>query len=857
MNNNQDEKSLFWTSPVQKVFNFLDSSEKGLKSQEARTRLQKYGFNEIAANERRRGLDILISQFKNSLILVLIAASVIAYFLDDRIDAFVILSIVMLNAILGFFQEYRAENALRALKKYLTQKANVLREGEVTEINAKEIVPGDVVFLDIGDMIPADIRLIKSEEMTTDESSLTGESLPVVKTNEPLERSRSLPQQLTNIAFMGTSVASGSGHGMVITTGKDTFFGKTASILKKAPDEGDFQKNIRNFSNFLLKVIIGMTAFIFITNALLQKGIFSSFLFALALAVGLIPEALPIIITIALSRGALEMAKQKVIIKRLAAVEDFGNIDTLCCDKTGTLTEGEISLSDYVLMNGKKEERLILYGLLCNSARHKKGNKVLGNPMDKAIWQSKLSEQFKTDLNKYEMIKKNEFDFERKIISVMVRNKSKTTVIAKGAVESILPVSSSVLIDGKIKKLSSKLTSMILTKVSDYEKGGYRILAIATRETDGLKADKTNIEKGLNLEGFLLFLDQPKKAARNSLKILQDLEVEIKVISGDSPVITRKICNDVGLIIQDDRVITGDDLAHLNKNEFKKYCHKFNIFARVTPEQKYKIVASLRKEGHIVGFLGDGINDVPALKAADVGISVNTASNIAKEAADIILLQKSLHVLSHGIIEGRRTFANITKYILNTISANYGNMFTVASSSLFLKFIPLLPSQILLNNFISDIPLLTISTDNVDKEFLRKPRRWDIKLISKFMIYFGAISTFFDLALILALIFIIKADTQIFRTAWFLESALSEIIVTFSIRTRLSFFKSMPSRLLLVISVFTGLITVILINTLFGNRFFEFVRMPLNVVVLIALILVSYFITIEVAKKYFFKKYEI
>ena len=357
----------------------------------------------------------------------------------------------MLNAILGFFQEHQAEKALRALKKYLTQKANVLREKKIKEIDIKEIVPGDIVYLGIGDIIPADIRLIKSEEMTTDESSLTGESLPVSKSNEPIEQSYYLPQELNNIAFMGTSVANGSGYGIVIATGKDTFFGKTASYLKKASVEGDFQKNIRIFSNFLLKVIIVMTAFIFIANALLEKGIFISLLFALALAVGLTPEVLPIIMTITLSRGALKMAKQKVVIKNLASVEDFGNIDTLCCDKTGTLTEGEISLSDYVLMNGERNERLILYGLLCNSARGEKGNKIFGNPMDKAIWQSKVSEKFEDSLKEYEIIKKNEFNFEKRRISVVVRNDSRTMVIAKGAIESILTASNSVLINGKIK----------------------------------------------------------------------------------------------------------------------------------------------------------------------------------------------------------------------------------------------------------------------------------------------------------------------------------------------------------------------------------------------------------------------
>ena len=862
MSSQENKKSLFWTSSIQKVFELLDSSEGGLSKQEAGVRAQKYGLNEIKAKGRRTGLEILLSQFTNSLVIILIMASIIAYFLGEKIESLVITSIVILNAIVGFLQEYHAERALRALKKYLINRANVIREGKLVNIDVKEIVPGDIVYLNIGDMVPADIRLIKSEELNTDESSLTGESLPVLKSSAPLEQDFHLPQDLNNIAFMGTSVAGGSGYGMVIGTGKDTFLGKTASYLKSTSEEGDLQKNIRIFSNFLLKIILAMTIFIFIVNTLLAKGVFNSLLFALALAVGLTPEALPIIITISLSRGAFKMAEQKVVIKKLASVEDFGNIDILCCDKTGTLTEGIISLSDYPSIDGNREERLILYGLLCNSGQKGQDSKIFANPMDRAIWQSKSAENLKSEIEHFETIASNGFDFKRRRMSVMVRGSGKTMVIAKGAVESILLVSSSAFIEGKVVPLSDEISEIIVKKISDYEQNGYRILAIATKEmtslSDGMAdTGKEYLEKDLNIEGFLLFLDKAKKTVKESLKILQKLKVETKIISGDSPHITRKVCNDVGLAIKEDRVITGDDLINLNEDEFKEYCLRYNVFTRVIPEQKFEIISSLKKEGYIVGFLGDGINDAPALKAADVGISVNTASDIAKEAADIVLLQKSLRVLSSGIKEGRKTFANITKYILNTISANFGNMFTVAFSSLFLKFIPLLPSQILLNNFVSDAPLMTISTDNVDEEFLRRPRRWNIKLISRFMVYFGIISTFFDLALVLPLILILKVEPQVFRTAWFFESVLSELLITFSIRTRLSFFKSKPSKLLLFTSLIAIAVVIFLINTSFGNEFFEFVRLPVNVILLITGVLIAYFIAVEIAKRNFFQKFEL
>jgi len=768
------------------------------------------------------------------------------------------LAIVFINTVLGFFQEYRAEKALRELKKYITFKTRVLRGGKISEITSKNIVLGDIVYLNIGDMIPADIRLFHVEDMTTDESSLTGESIPVLKGVEPISEQYSLPQDITNVAFMGTSLASGLGRGIVIATVRDTFFGKTAAYLKEKPleSEGDFQKNIRKFSNFLLKIIIAMTIFIFVVNAILGKDIFSSFLFALALAVGITPETLPIIITITLSKGAIKMAKEKVIIKKLSEIENFGNMDILCTDKTGTLTEGKLSLYDHINVDGQKDDNLVLYGLLCNSTEEGKNNKLFGNPIDKAIWQSQKVIQLKPALSKHKIIRVYGFDFKRKRMSAVVETDKRMIVIAKGAFESILEICNSAMVNGHAINLNNKLISTINNKITDYENKGYRIIAIATKTLNGLSISKNNLEKGLILLGFLLFSDSPKHTVKESLKILQNLKVNIKVLSGDSPIITRKICKEVELPIVDDKVIIGEEFNHLNEDEFRKYCYKYNVFARITPEQKYKIVASLKSQGHIVGFMGDGINDAPALKLADIGISVDTATGIAKEAADIILLQRSLRVLAHGIIEGRKTFTNITKYILNTISANFGNMFTVALSSLFLKFIPLLPSQILLNNFMSDMPLLTISTDNVDKEFLKRPRRWNIKGISMFMMYFGLISTFFDLVMIFILIFFIKTEPELFRTAWFLESALSEIMVTFSIRTKLLFLKSIPGRWLLITSLFTSLTLIMLINTTFGNRFFSFVKLPPAVVILISVILTTYFITIEIAKRYFYKKYE-
>ncbi len=865
-------KVVLWALPANKLFEYLKSSPQGLTEAESERRLEEYGQNEILGKERKDWRTILLSQFKNALVIVLIFAAIASYFLGEKVNSVVILSIVLVNSSLGFAQEYKAERVLRELNRYVTLAATVERNGEKAQVDAKQIVPGEIVYLRAGDIVPADIRLLEAENLMVDESALTGESAPVAKQAAIASRKHSLPQYLTNMAFMGTSVTGGTAKGVVTATGKNTFFGKTATYLKQN-FESDFERSIKKFSNFLLKVILAMTAFIFAANAILGKGIFDSFFFAVALAVGITPEVLPIVMTIALANGAMKMAKKKVVIKRLASVEDLGNIDTLCCDKTGTLTDGKFSLQGYVSMDAKKDEQLVLYGLLCNSS-YGKGDHTLSNPIDLAVLESSHAKKIQHLLQKYRVIGRNDFDFERRRMSVLVQENRGTTffgkkvdqknggggkgtmLIAKGAPESMLKACKSALLEGKARPITKSLAEKISRQVAKYEKDGYVVIAVAGKRTGKRKTSKPD-EKGMQMLGFLLFLDPPKKSAKNSLRILQKLKVAIKVISGDSPIVTRKICGDVGLKIADNRVVTGEELERLKENEFDTYITKYNVFARVTPEQKYRIVATLNKEGNIVGFLGDGINDAPALKAADVGISVDSGTGVAKEAADIILLQKSLGALAEGIIEGRKTFGNITKYILNTISANYGNMFTVAVTSLFLKFIPLLPSQILLNNFLSDMPMLTVSTDNVDEELLKKPKRWNIKVISEFMLYFGILSTLFDLAFMLPLMILMKASPELLRTAWFIESALSEIAVTFAIRTKYVFLKSKPSKWLVITSAASGIAAVAIAYTALGGRFFGFVKLPLSVLLFTVAIVLVYFAAAEILKKQFFRKFEV
>jgi Mg2+-importing ATPase len=845
-----------WTTPPwgltpAQVLERLGSSPTGLDAAEAARRLVEDGPNAVARNQRHHGWRILLSQFTSPLILVLIGAAIVSRYLGESVEATVIMGIVVVNAALGFVQEYRAERALRALQRFVTHSATVRRAGTLADVPFQDLVAGDVVCLEIGDVVPADVRLLVTDDLSSDESTLTGESIPVAKRVEPVSAGAVLPHELTNVAFMGTAVSSGYGEGVVIATGARTLFGRSATTAEQRPRETEFQRSIRRFSDLLLVVILAMTVFVFVANALLGKGLFDSLLFAIALAVGITPEVLPVIVTIALSNGALRMAREKVVTRRLMSVEDLGNVDTLCCDKTGTLTAGTVSLHDYLDLEGARDPDLVRTALLCTSGAASSGT-AGANALDRAVWRSETAQRLQPTLDRSHVVDRNEFDFERRRMSALVRDGDRATLLVKGSPEAVLAVSTSARRGRGVEPMTPTRTVELQRRITEYEEQGYRVLALAHKEVsqrETSRADETN----LVLLGFLLFLDPAKPEAGDSLRLLEKLGVDIKVMSGDSPVVTRRICRDVGLPIALDRVITGTELTTLDMDRLGEVVRNHNVFARVTPEQKYRLVERLSAGGHVVGFLGDGVNDVPALKAADVGICVDSGADIAKDAADIILLRKSLRVLAQGIVEGRKTFSNITKYVLNTVSANFGNMVTVALSSLFLAFIPLLPSQILLTNLVSDLPLVTISTDNVDADLLERPRRWDLALIARFMVGFGLLSVLFDLLLIGGLLYLMRADAGLFRTAWFVESACSEILVTFAIRTRRPFFRSRPGRWLLLASAATGVVAFVLPFTAIGRAYFAFTPLPASLLLFIGGILGAYFFAAEIAKRRYYR----
>jgi Mg2+-importing ATPase len=843
----------FWRKTSEEVMKELSSSNKGLDDGEAEERLKKYGQNDIPVRKSKPVLSLLLSQVRDPLMIALVVASFVSFFTGGFDEAVTILAIVVINISVGFVQEYKSEKALQSLIKYIRYRARVLRNGELTEVDTRNIVPGDVVLLETGDRVPADLRLTKADELEIDESIVTGESYPVHKNPSVIEAETLAPQKMENMAFMGTLAVNGKGKGIVVATGMGSTFGKVVGFLKTEEPETNYQRNIKKFGNFLIKGITIGIIFIFIgnmitgflSNSLTAERIFDSALFSLALAVGIIPESLPIIITIGLSRGATLMSKKGVIVKKLSTIEDLGNMDIFCSDKTGTLTENKITLIDYVDLNGDKDDEMLQLASYCTSVVQTTKT-MAGNPLDVALMEYVKGKGTQNLFD--ERVELIPFDYSRRRMSAVVKRNDKLLLVCKGAPESIIQESSKMKVEGRIVKLD-------LSKAQEaserFFRKGFRVIGVAVKDVEEKRDYSKDEENDMTLLGFLCFKDPLKATAKESINQFRELGVQVKILTGDNPIVAKTIVEEVG--IDAEEILLGQDVDAMDDVQLERAAEKTNVFARLTPEHKARIVSLLSKHGHVTGFLGDGVNDAPALRYADVGISVDGGVDIAKEAADIILTQPSLDIISGGIIEGRITFSNTTKYILNTISANVGNMATLAIISVMLNFLPMLPIQVLLTNLISDGPLLSISTDRVDEEELVKPRNWDIKLISSFAKFFGGISSVFDFITIGLILILVGSNTALFRTCWFIESTLSEIIVTFSIRTKMRFYRSRPSRILLVSSVVFGLLTVLLPYSQF-NTVFEFYPPTPFLLSLIFGILLLYFVVVELVKHFFHKK---
>jgi Mg2+-importing ATPase len=835
----------FLCSPIDSVLAKLHTSQIGLTTEQAEELLEIYGHNEVARKERKAAIIRFLANFKNPLVIILLFAGTISSLTGELLNSLIIFTIVLMSVVLTFFQESKAERAADELKERVATTVTVLRENARKEIKLSEAVPGDIVYLSAGDIVPADARLISSKDFFVDQSALTGESFPVEKTAPPVEpRCVSTVTDWSNYLFMGTSVVSGSAMAVVVRTGGHTEYGKIVKRIVERRPETEFEKGLRRFGYMIMQVTFLLVIFVFFINALNGRKVIDSLLFSVALAVGLTPELLPMILSINLSKGALAMSKKGVIVKQLASIQNFGNMDVLCTDKTGTLTENKVTLMLHVDVEGKNDDKVLNYSFL--NSHHQTG---LRSPLDEAILA-----HTEVDVTDFQKIDEVPFDFVRRRVSVVVQRLGERFFITKGAPEEIIRACSFYELSGKIFDLSGEAQRGAEQQYYDLSSEGFRVLGISYKK---VKEEKTvysvNDESDMVFLGFVAFMDPPKETAKESLQLFKKYGIELKVLTGDNELVSRKVCEQLDFEVKG--VVLGADIAKMHDDALARVVEEANIFARVNPAQKDRIINALKSNGHVVGFLGDGINDAPSMRVADVSISVENAVDVAKESGDIILLHKDLRVLEEGVLEGRKTFGNTMKYIMMGVSSNFGNMFSAAGASLFLPFLPMLPIQILLNNLLYDTSELAIPTDNVDPEYIERPKRLDISFVRNYMIYFGPISSIFDFLTFFIMLYVFHATEPVFQTAWFIESLCTQTLVIFAIRTRRTpFYKSKPSRLLLLSSLGVVGFALLLPFTRLGH-WFQFTEPPITFSIILAIFIGAYLALIEIVKVLFYRRH--
>ncbi len=833
-----EPKSAFWSLSGEQLLQQTDSRITGLSRQEAKQRLSESGSNRLRQTAKSSALILLLNQFKSPIILILIFAALLSLSLQDRLDATIILTIVLISGLLGFWQERGASNAVEKLLALVQVKATVLRSGQAEDIPSQDVVPGDIVLLCAGKNIPGDCLILESKDLSVAEAALTGETYPVDKLGGILPADTGLSQR-TNSLYLGTTVISGTAKAVVVHTGQATEFGKVSERLKLRPAETEFERGLSQFGYFLMEVTLILVVLIFVANVYLHRPVLESFLFSLALAVGLTPQLLPAIVSVNLARGARKMAKKQVIVKRLPAIENFGSMNVFCTDKTGTLTEGAVKIHDAIDVEGRDSDRVLLYAYL--NAASESG---YVNPIDVAI------RDYKTfDMSGYQKRDEAPYDFNRKRLSILFQTASAYLIITKGALNNILDVCSTVeTAEGKTIDIADQ-RQKLHQQAEALGSKGFRALGVAYRDFNQASFSKAD-EANMTFLGYLTLFDPPKVGIGDTLEELQRLGITPKMITGDSKAVAMSIIQQIGL--PEPKALTGSELNKLSDEALMHQVQQINVFAEVEPNQKERIIIALKKAGNVVGYLGDGINDASALHAADVGISVESAVDVAKEAADIVLMEKDLNVLIEGVKEGRTTFANTLKYVFMATSANFGNMFSMAGISLFLPFLPLLPSQILLTNLLTDFPELTIATDRVDRELVNKPRRMNIKFIRNFMIVFGLLSSVFDYLTFGALLWL-RAQPEQFRTGWFLESVVSASLVVLVVRTRQSIFSSKPGKYLLAATLITLGVTLIIPWTALAPLL-GFQALPLNFMLVLGTIVVLYVTAAETTKRVFYSR---
>ena len=830
----------YWTMPSEDALSSFSSNPAGLTDAEASVRLKQFGENTIKAQGKTAPIRLFFNQFKNPIMIILVAATIISGLTGDWLDSLIIMVIVLASVVLSFIQEYSADNAIEELRSRVQLQSTVLRNGKPVEIPTHLLVPGDIVILSAGSLIPGDGLILQCDDFFVNQSILTGEAFPVEKNTSPVPEASTLTDR-ENCVFTGTNVFGGSATVLITKTGASTEFGKIAKQLTLRPPENEFEHGVRRFGYLLTQIMLILTLIVFAINMIFQKPAIDSLLFSVALAVGITPQLLPAIINITLSKGSRTMSKEGVIVRRLTAMENFGSMDVLCTDKTGTLTEGIVRLDNAVDVEGKDSESVFRLAYLNSSFQT-----GIVNSLDKAIIAYRV-----LDISTITKQDEIPYDFTRKRLSIIVNDGRECTMITKGALRHILDICSQVQTDSGIQALDRLFLEHIEKRFEGWSNQGYRVLGIAEKTVPAKSQYPIADEQSMIFVGFLLFYDPPKADVIQTIADLEKLGVRLRIITGDNKLVAIHTAASVGLKVTNP--LTGAELLKLSDEALWNVIETTNLFTEVDPNQKERIILALKKKKHVVGYMGDGINDAPALHAADVSISVNTAVDVAKDAADFVLLEKSLDVLKRGIELGRVTFANTLKYIYITTSANFGNMFSMAGASLFMPFLPLLPKQILLINFITDFPALTLAGDSVDPEMVIQPHRWDIKFIRNFMFTFGFISSAFDYLTFAVLLVGFRVQEEAFQSGWFVLSILTELMVLLVMLTKKPFFKSKPAPMLLYSSVGVGVMTLILpyvpLQNVLGIS-------PVQPAILFSLfgIAAAYIITTEIAKHFFYRK---
>ena len=837
-------RSGFWAGGVADQLGALRSTPQGLGSTEAADRLRETGPNLLRVHRQRALIHLFLARFRNPLILLLLGASLISGFTGDLTSCVVITAMIAVSVALDCVQEYRAGRAAERLRESVAVTADVLRDGRLTRLPVADLVPGDVVLLAAGDMIPADGRLLEADDFFVNQAMLTGEPYPVEKRCSDSLGSSVAFSEATNAVFMGTSVVSGSARMLIVCTGAGTIFGEIGRRLDVAPPPTAFETGTRSFGLLILRLAFAMVVFVVLVNTLRHRPGLESFLFAVALAVGLTPELLPMVVSVTLSRGALRMARRKVIVKRLAAIHDLGAMDTLCTDKTGTLTEARIRLEKHLDGLGRESERVL--ELAYYNSFFESG---LRSPLDEAILRHSS-----IDTADWRKVDEVPFDFERRRVSVLIERSGaeERLLVVKGALEDVLRLSTRYETEAGLASMDEATRGEMIGRFEALGREGYRVLGIAwKREGRELTHAVVGDETELVFAGFAAFEDPPKLSARAALEALGASGVSLKVVTGDNEWVTQHLCQELGLPVQG--VLTGAQIQEMGDDALSARVESSNLFCRVTPFQKNRVILALKSRGHVVGYLGDGINDAPSLHTADVGISVEGGVDVAKEAADLILLEPDLGVLQHGVMEGRRTFGNIMKYIMMATSSNFGNMFSMAGASMILPFLPMLPTQVLLNNFLYDLSEIPIPMDSVDEEDLRRPRHWDVGFIRNFMLAVGPVSSIFDFLTFYLMLHVFHAGESLFQTGWFIESLATQVLVIFVIRTRGNPLRSRPSRLLALTSVSVVALAALLPFTPVA-RDLGMVPPPAAFFVALAGMVVVYLLGVEVVKRWFFRR---